>query len=289
MQRLETTCRTTSRPVAVAGATVQLSVMRCFELRVDRVGVSVPPNVERVLAFLAVQERPQSRQHVATHLWMDTIEERAAANLRNALWRARRVIGDCLVTDGSYLALSPDVDIDLRHLTSQARSLFRPDAELDECDTDPTVMLGDLLPDWDEEWIVAERERLRQLRVHALEALCDKLCIAGRNGEAVDVGLMAVSADPLRESAQRLLVSAHLAEGNVSEARRQYDSYRDLLWDEMGIEPSCELRALIRLPLHPARSSNAVPVTGSRITATPRIVPRRRRVLQSSSLPRSST
>jgi DNA-binding SARP family transcriptional activator len=281
------------------GSTVQLCVMRCFELQVDRVGVTVPANVERVLAFLAVQERPQPRRHVATHLWMDATEERASANLRNALWRGRRVLGGCLVIDGSYLALSPDVDVDLRHLTSQARSLIRPDTELDECDTDPTVMLGDLLPDWDEEWIEGERERLRQLRVHALEALCDKLRCAGRNGEAVDVGLMAVSAEPLRESAQRLLVSAHLAEGNVSEARRQYDRYRELLWDELGIQPSDELRVLVGSPLDPAGSSTASRSAASRstasrstaspITETTRTVPRRRRVRQSSSSPRSST
>ena len=98
------------------GSTVQLRVMRCFELRVDRVGVTLPVNVERVLAFLAVQERPQLRRHVATVLWMDTTEERAAANLRNALWRARQVLGGSLVADKSHLALSPEVDIDLRSL-----------------------------------------------------------------------------------------------------------------------------------------------------------------------------
>ncbi len=270
------------------GTTVQLRVMRCFELRVDRVGVTVPVNVERVLAFLAVQDRPQPRMHVATILWMDTTEERAAANLRNALWRARQVLGGSLVADGRYLALSPDVDIDLRHLISQAHNLIRPNTELDECDTDPTVMLGDLLPDWDEEWIEAERERLRQLRVHALEALCEKLCGAGRNGEAVDVGLMAVSAEPLRESAQRLLVSAHLAEGNVSEARRQFDRYSALLRDELGIEPSCELRTLVGLPLRPAGCSDSSHNRASRVTATPRIVPRPRREPQSGSSLRSS-
>jgi DNA-binding SARP family transcriptional activator len=247
----------------VSGSTVQLSLLRCFELRVEQVVVSVPANVERMLAFLALQERPQPRQHVANNLWIDIVEERAAANLRNALWRARRVLGDWLLTDGSYLALSPEVDIDLRHLTSQARRLFRPGSELDERDTDTSVMIGDLLPDWDEEWTVAERERLRQLRVHALEALCHKLCLAGRNGEAVDVGLMAVSAEPLRESAQRLLVSAHLAEGNVSEARRQYHRFRDLLWDELGIEPSRELRALVGLPPQSADCDHGTPDCGT--------------------------
>jgi DNA-binding SARP family transcriptional activator len=226
-------------------ATVELKVLRCFELRVDHVVVSVPTNVERLLAYLAVQDCPQPRHHVAGRLWMDTIDARAAASLRTALWRARRTIGDRLVTNGDTLTLSPDLDVDLRQLTRQARNLLRLESELDERDADPTLMRGDLLPDWDEEWIVGERERLRQLRVHALEALCAKLCQAGRTAEAVDVAMMAISAEPLRESAHRLLVAAHVAEGNMSEARRQYDRYRSLLWDDLGIEPSVALRSLI--------------------------------------------
>lgn len=262
--------------------------MCSFHLRINNLSVSVPTHVERVLAYLAVHERPQHRRHVAAHLWMDTAEERAGANLRNALWRARHVLGDQLVSDGSYLALSPDVDVDLRRLTSQAHALLRTDVGLHECDTDPTVMLGDLLPDWDEEWIVGERERLRHLRVHALEALCEKLCSAGRNGEAVDVGLMAVSAEPLRESAQRLLVSAHLAEGNMSEARRQYHRYRDLLWEELGIEPSPELRVLVGVTRRSGGSNHETSNVTAQIMARRQIVPRRRLVSPSGSSPRSS-
>lgn len=232
---------------SIAGHRVQLRVMCGFELRVDRCVVTAPTNVARVLAFLAVRDRPQLRQTVATHLWIDSTEDRASANLRTALWRGRQLLGDWLISEGSYLALAPEVGVDLRMLVDQAHRLFRSDAPLTEGDTDPGTMTGDLLPDWDEEWIVFERERLRQLRVHALEALCTKLSAAGRAGEAVDVGLMAVAAEPLRESAQRLLVGAYLAEGNVSEARRQYHLYRELLWDALGIEPSDELRSLVGL------------------------------------------
>ena len=41
-----------------------------------------------------------------------------------------------------------------------------------------------------------ERERFHQLRLHALEALCDRLTTAGRYGEAIDAGLAAVTAEP---------------------------------------------------------------------------------------------
>lgn len=228
-------------------APVRLRVLRGFELRVGPGLRRVPGPVERLLAFLAVHDRPHHRRTVAAQLWTDVSDDRAAANLRAALWRGRKVLGEHLVTDGGYVALDAAVDVDLRRLIGQAHRLLHPDHPLDDADAAPDAMLGDLLPDWDEEWIVFERERVRQLRVHALEALSRKLLSVDRTAEAVDVAMAAVSAEPLRESAQRHLVTAHLAEGNVSEAHRQYLLYRDVLWDALAIEPSSSFRRLIAL------------------------------------------
>lgn len=130
-------------------------------------------------------------------------------------------------------------------MVERAGRLLDDDTELQPDHCDPAVLTGDLLPDWDEDWIIFERERLRQLRIHALESLCRKLSVAGHAGRAVDAGLAAVAAEPLRESAQRVLIAAHLHEGNVSEARRQYHHYRELVRDNLGIEPSEALRALV--------------------------------------------
>ena len=66
-----------------------------------------------------------------------------------------------------------------------------------------------------------------------------------------------VSADPLRESAQRVLVEAHLAEGNVQEARRAYDLYRRRAVRELRVEPGAELTALLTGGLPPPRGQVA--------------------------------
>jgi DNA-binding SARP family transcriptional activator len=68
----------------------------------------------------------------------------------------------------------------------------------------------------------------------------------GRYGEAIDAAMAAISAEPLRESAQRALLEAHLAESNLSEARRCFITYRNLVRRELGVEPSVELAALVR-------------------------------------------
>ena len=107
------------------------------------------------------------------------------------------------------------------------------------------MLLTDLLPDCYDDWALVECERFRQLRLHALEALCERLTEAGRYGEAIDAGLAAVRGEPLRESAHRALIKAHLAEGNYVEAGRQYEVCRRIVRDELGIEPSDGLRKLV--------------------------------------------
>jgi DNA-binding SARP family transcriptional activator len=226
---------------------VRLRVLSGFELHVHGELTSLPSNVQRILGLLAVRRRALPRSSVASTLWMDTTDERAAANLRTALWRARQVSGDCVVIRGDLIALSPRVEVDLDEVVGLTHRLLDDGDEVRPEDRDPELLVGDLLPGWDEDWILFERERLRQLCIHALEAMCRKLSDAGHDGLAVDAGLAAVAAEPLRESAQRALVAAHLREGNVFEARRQYQTYRELLWNEMGIEPSESLRTLVGL------------------------------------------
>ncbi len=237
--------------VMVAAPSLSVSVMSGFEVWSGGEQIFVSATVERVLAFLAVRHKPQLRSTVASTLWMDTTTDRSFANLRSALWRTRQAVGDALVMSGHYVMLSPLVHVDLDDVVVRARRLIGEHEPLDPNDEDPGSLCGDLLPGWDGEWIMFERERLRQLRIHALEALCKALSAADRPGPAVDAGLAAVEAEPLRESAQRALVAAHLAEGNISEARRQFHLYRDLLWDALAIEPSDAFRAMVGLaPSH---------------------------------------
>jgi DNA-binding SARP family transcriptional activator len=110
-----------------------------------------------------------------------------------------------------------------------------------------------LLPGWYDDWVIVERERLRQRLLHALEAVCYRLSEAGRHAELVEAALRVVELDPLRESGQRALISAHLAEGNVIEAWRTYAACRQVLKTELGLAPSIELTRLVEARCDPAR------------------------------------
>src|SRR4029079_6557423 len=97
------------------------------------------------------------------------------------------------------------------------------------------------LPGWYDDWAILERERLRQRVLHALEALSPRLGELGRYTDAGDAAIGAIAAEPLRESAQRALIEAHLSEGNWVEAHRGFVNYRDMLRRELGVSPSHEL------------------------------------------------
>lgn len=216
-----------------------------FELRNERMVVPLPLPAQRVLAFLALKNRSHFRSTVAATLWSNVSEERAAANLRSALWKIRRSSPSLVVSSGYYLRLSDGVDVDVASFVDRAQRLMTPELPLDDVDADVATFADDLLPGWDEEWLVVEREALRQLRMHALEALCRRLSAEGRHAEAVHAGQVAVAADPLRESGQRALLEAHLAEGNASEAIRQFHLYREALEECLGLQPSRDLVSLI--------------------------------------------
>ena len=222
-----------------------VTLVDTFSLEISGRPVALPSGGQRLIAYLALRDVPQLRTHVAGSLWPDTSDGRSMGNLRSTLWRLRERGLDVVESIADRLALSPDVRVDLHGLRSRARRVLDRVDEVDPADIESLAFSGDLLADWSEDWVVVERESFRQLRLHAVELLGRQLAAAGRYGRAVDVCLAAVALEPLRESAHRQLITVHLAEGNRVEARRQYETYRRIMLDEVGLEPSFELSELV--------------------------------------------
>jgi DNA-binding SARP family transcriptional activator len=242
MSAAPTTAAARTRPRTTARS-AELTLLGAFELRVEGEPFELPLNGRRVLAFLALNGHALMRSFVAGSLWLDTTDTRAAASLRSALWRLNRT-HRLVEADGERLRLGGEVTVDVTAAVDQALQVVDP--EKAGCPRPIELLLrGELLPDWYDDWVAVERERLRQLRVHALESLCDRLTAAARYAEATEAALEATQAEPLRESAHRALVRVHLAEGNHNEAIRQYERYRRMLADELGLDPSPQMEALV--------------------------------------------
>jgi DNA-binding SARP family transcriptional activator len=227
-----------------------LSLLNGFELRCGQDIVSLPMSAQRVLAFVALREHPLLRVYVAGMLWTDASDERAAASLRSSLWRLHRPGHRLVDATSTHLCLAPVVDVDIRRALDLAHRLLNGSASLDGLVPTEAVLDGELLPDWYDDWVLFERERFRQLALHALEALAERLTAEGRLAPALQVALAAVRGEPLRESAHRTLIRVHLAEGNGGEAIRQYQLCRRLLRDRLGLDPSPQLDDLVRPLTH---------------------------------------
>lgn len=204
----------------------------------------LPHGVQRLVAYLSLCRRP-ARTAIAGHLWPEVPEDNAHRSLRSALWRLQKVAPGLVQVSGGSLALAPTVQVDVRELGQWAQRMLDPRSDADAGALPDVGLRGELLPGWYDDWVLLERERLRQLRMHALEALAEKLATAGRYGEAVQAAYAAVAAEPLRESAHRAVVRVHLVEGNLAEAVRAYDAFRVLLAEELGVAPSSQMDRLI--------------------------------------------
>ncbi len=234
----------------------RLTLLNGFELTRDGVAIPLSSGPQHLLAYLAVNDRSLRRVHIAGILWGDVSDDRAAGNLRSALWRMRIGGLDLVGIEGDCLRLSPLVDVDVREAARLARVVLDPTADVSARDLEESQFAGELLPGWYDDWVVLERERQRQICLHLLEGLCEAWTRTGQYEKAVVAGLAAVAGEPLRESAHRALIRAHLAEGNLAEAIRQYEFYRNVLRKELQLEPSTRLTGLME-GLHVTTESTA--------------------------------
>ena len=231
----------------------RLGLLGGFELLVQSRVVRAPLHVQRLLAFLALHGPPLHRAHVAGRLWTDLSQEQAHACLRTTLWRMGQIGCRVVEVTSTHLAINPAVTVDARELETCAARVLHGARPTASDDVDLLTQADELLPDWYHDWVLQERERLHQLRLAALESAAEGLIGVGRYSEAAMPARAAVSSDPLRESAYRLLIRSNLGEGNAAEALRQFDVFRTKLERVHGLEPSPQMQELFAVSGEPRR------------------------------------
>jgi DNA-binding SARP family transcriptional activator len=225
------------------GTPVRLRLLGGFQLERGGADVALPGGGRRLLALLALGVRP-SRGAVAGQLWPEAPERRALGNLRSTLHRLHPLCPGVVQSKSGSLLLDERVTVDAREMAQWADDVLA--GELGRtAPTAATELRGDLLPGWYDDWVLRERERLRQLRMQALEKLAERFLTQDLPAEALRVAGEAVDLEPLRESARRLVVRIHLAQGNTVEALRQFEAFRGLLEAELGLSPSPDMIRLL--------------------------------------------
>lgn len=223
---------------------MRLFLLNGFILLEDEQHVSLPLQAQRLIAFVTLR-RTVRRDEVRCALWPDISDDRAGARLRTTLWRLREPGRGVLRIAKDQLSLAENIDVDIRNWMALAFKVIDQPSSVATLDLASLRQCGDLLPGWYDDWVLLERERARQLQLHVFEMIADELISLGRPAAALEFATRALQMEQLRESAHRLVIRVHLAEGNVYEARRQFECCRRILRNELGIHPSDQLRDLI--------------------------------------------
>ncbi len=232
-------------------ARLSLTLLGGFQARLEP-GSAVALPTRKSQALLAYLALPPGRAHprdkLAALLWGGIREESARGSLRQALFALRKALSDTAVVqqDGDALALergAVDVDaVTFERLVHEgtASALERAVA----------LYQGDLLSGFAvdeapfEEWLLAERERLRELALEALTRLLANQRNAGASEAAVHTALKLLTLDPLQEPVHRALMRLYAERGRRGAALRQYQQCVSVLGRELGIEPEAETKAL---------------------------------------------
>lgn len=227
---------------------LRISLLDQFRLEDEGLSIILTEGSQRLLAFLALKGRLIRRAVVAGTLWPVATEDHASSSLRSALARLHRGARAAVAATAQEIGLSDEVTVDLWDSRALAHRLLMPEGSTPAAEPGAESIPAfsqELLPDWYDEWVLIEAEDWRQLRLHALEALAGRLTAGQRYGDAAVAALSAVRAEPLRESPRAALIRVHIAEGNPSEAVREFARYGEFLKLELGVEPTERLRALV--------------------------------------------
>lgn len=233
-------------PELLAGV-IELSMLEAFDLRVDGVSAELSPGSQRLLVFLALRDRAIARIALAGTMWPDVSEGHAGDSLRSAIARLEAPARAAIRSSSTGLRLADAVVIDVHGAQSLAHRLTHS-TEPDHDDVSVAsigTLSKELLPDWYDDWVLAEADDWRYLRMNALEALARLLLEAGKLSEAATAARAAMRIDPLRESPQATLIRVQLAMGNQAGAAEVLDRYRTILHAAVRLAPTKQLSDLV--------------------------------------------
>lgn len=226
-----------------SGFTLQL--FNCWELRFRGESLAVPLREQRVLAAMAIMG-PVSRRHVSGILWPDSPEARASESLRVSLHHIGRKFPDLVSIDRKNLCLADGVDVDLCRVRAAVARIHGSEPGSYLVETMVVLDCRELLPGWTDEWVQNEKAHLRPLRIAALELLGAEFLRREDYAHAVGALSAVLELEPYLESAESLLVHAHMAAGNMAVAVWTLKGFAERLAADLGVQPSAALQNLIQ-------------------------------------------
>src|SRR5215470_16439862 len=258
-------------------ASAELTLLGGFELR--RSGgevIDLPGQKERaLLAVLALRPgASQSRDKLSGLLWGDRPDKQARDSLKHSVSRLRQSLES--ITPPPVVADRQSVRLDQAALAIDVvlfEQLLR-DGTMEAREQATALYRGDLLEGFTihdagfEDWLAAERQRLRHSVEEALTKVMAQSMSAGAKDRAAVAARRLLLLDPLREVACRTLMQVEAERAQTAQALRLYEVFRERLRRELGVKPesaTTQLYESIRL----RRAESALPIVPSPVEAAP--------------------
>jgi DNA-binding SARP family transcriptional activator len=229
--------------------------------------VSLPTKkAQALVAYLGLRPgQTHQRDKLAALLWGERSDERARDGLRHALGALRKALPGVktpsLLAEGQTLALNPAV-VEVDVATFERRVAEGTPAALEHA---AELYRGDLLLGFTvseplfEEWLVAERERLREIALEALARLLAHQAKSGGTERAIQTAIRLLGLDPLQEAVHRTLMRLYARQGRRGAALKQYQACVGVLQRELGVEPDAETKQLYQELLRRPASATRAP------------------------------
>lgn len=210
-----------------------------------------------LLIYLAQTGQSHPREFIADLLWEDRTTEQALSNLRTALARLRKQVGDALLVSRKTLVLAPasqqEVDAVVLLRTLAAVGSIDAPAKADALQRALDAYRGDFLADFHlpdapqfEQWVITTREQIRRQVIIAYAKLGQYLLATGAVDNGIALAQRWLAVDRLDEAAHTLLIRLLLEAGQRGAAVAQYAYCAELLRKELDIAPPAALTALIK-------------------------------------------
>jgi DNA-binding SARP family transcriptional activator len=225
--------------------------------------------VRALLAYLAVEaHQPHRREFLSALFWPERPDRNARQNLSQALSNLRKGIGDreakpsFLFITQQTIQFNRDADFRLDVWAFEDRltaSQKHPHEELTLCasclkrmERAVTQYRGDFLAGFSlpdsiafDEWALLKREQLHRLALEALFSLTEAYEVQEAFEVALPYAWRQAELDPWNEAGQQRLLQLLALNGQRNEALAQYEKIRQLLRQDLGVEPAAETQTLV--------------------------------------------
>jgi LuxR family maltose regulon positive regulatory protein len=208
---------------------------------------------ELLFFLVAHANKAMTKEEIGVILWPESSSEQLRLQFRNTLYYVRYALGQEVIlnADRRY-SFNSDMDYsydvqEFERTIGQAEHAESPAQKIEFLQQGVNIYQGEFYPEGEENWVMTERQRLAQIHEHSLLTLA-QLHLENGEPKAALIHLQTILAENhCMESAHRMAMQAYAALGNRSGIANQYEQCKQLLQDELGLEPSPETTQLYKI------------------------------------------